>query len=200
MQVAFSLDCCDREVMAYVATTGAKNLATPCIATSRTSPELSVADRSAAPFDPMAFARFTRDSDVYVYADTRGGFTCERCPGVGAEFRRATAAEMLTHLLYEHRAKGQRVPDEATEELWKEAGTNGLILEVIFSGDRTCKAEITWRRDGLFQIWLFREVPREGEYEPEVYWSPFGREAILADSLERAKALAEDEIGSCVRS
>ncbi|AKU95100.1 hypothetical protein AKJ09_01764 [Labilithrix luteola] len=107
---------------------------------------------------------------------------------------------MLTHLLYEHRAKGQRVPDEATEELWKEAGTNGLILEVIFSGDRTCKAEITWRRDGLFQIWLFREVPREGEYEPEVYWSPFGREAILADSLERAKALAEDEIGSCVRS
>lgn len=142
----------------------------------------------------MAFARFARDSDVYVYADTRGGFTCERCPGVGAEFRCATAAEMLTHLLNEHRAKGQRVPDEAIEELRNEVGSYGPILEVIFSEDRTRKAEITWRRDGLFQVWLSREVPGEGEYEPEVYWSPLGRQAILADSLDRAKALAEDEI------
>lgn len=147
----------------------------------------------------MAFARFTRDSDVYVYEDTRGGFTCERCPGVGAQFRCATAAEMLAHLLHEHRAKGQRVPDEAIEELWNEVGIDSPTLEVIFSEDRTRKAEIGLRRDGLFQVWLFREVAGEGEFEPKVYWSPFGRETILTDSLDRAKALAEDEIRSFVR-
>ncbi len=43
----------------------------------------------------MAFARFGQDSDVYVYEDSRGGFTCERCPNVGEEFRCATATEMV---------------------------------------------------------------------------------------------------------
>jgi hypothetical protein len=144
----------------------------------------------------MAYARFARDSDVYVYADARGGFTCERCPSGGAEFRCAAAAEMLTHLLTEHRAKGQRVPDEAIEELRNEVGIYGPILHVIFSEDRTCKAEINWRRDGLFQVWLFREVPGDGECEPRAYWSPSGRETILADSLDRAKTLAEEAIRS----
>jgi hypothetical protein len=64
----------------------------------------------------MAYARFARDSDVYVYADTRGGFTCVRCPKIGEEFRCATAAEMVTHLLM-HRARGQRVPEDAITEL-----------------------------------------------------------------------------------
>jgi hypothetical protein len=64
----------------------------------------------------MAFARFGRDSDVYVYEDARGGFTCERCPRIGETFRCATAPEMVTHLL-KHRAKGDRVPDDAIKEL-----------------------------------------------------------------------------------
>ena len=68
----------------------------------------------------MAYARFARDSDVYVYADTRGGFTCERCPRVGEEFRCESPAEMVTHLLLRHRANGQLVPDEALDELRSE--------------------------------------------------------------------------------
>ena len=68
----------------------------------------------------MAFARFGLNSDVYVYEDTRGGFTCERCPAIGQQFRCQTAAEMASHLLA-HRAKGDRVPDDAIEELQLEA-------------------------------------------------------------------------------
>jgi hypothetical protein len=70
----------------------------------------------------MAYARWGRDSDVYVYEDVRRGFTCERCPRIGETFRCATAAEIVTHLLTEHRAKGQRVPDDAIAELRREAG------------------------------------------------------------------------------
>ena len=65
----------------------------------------------------MAYARFAHDCDVYVYADTRGGYTCERCPRIGETFRCVSAREMVTHLLTEHRAKGHRVPDETLEEL-----------------------------------------------------------------------------------
>ena len=67
----------------------------------------------------MAFARFGLNSNVYVYEDVRGGFTCERCPTAGQQYRCQTAAEMVTHLL-EHRAKGHRVPDSAIEELQAE--------------------------------------------------------------------------------
>ncbi|WP_141619468.1 hypothetical protein [Myxococcus sp. AB036A] len=67
----------------------------------------------------MAYARFGRDSDVYVYEDTRGGFTCERCPSVGQQFRCATAVEMATHLR-QHRAKGDVVPEDAIVELESE--------------------------------------------------------------------------------
>lgn len=144
----------------------------------------------------MAYARYARDSDVYVYADTRGGFTCERCPGIGSAFRCATAAEMVTHLLIEHRAKGQRVPDDAIDALRNEEEIHEPIVDVVLSEDRTCKAEIHRRRDGLFQVWLFREVPGDGEHEPDAFWSPLGRDAILADTFDRAKELAEEAIRS----
>jgi transcriptional regulator of met regulon len=71
----------------------------------------------------MAYARFGHDSDVYAYRDTRGGFTCERCPRVGEAFRCGTAAEMLDHLLA-HRAKGDRVPDDALDELERDVEEN----------------------------------------------------------------------------
>jgi hypothetical protein len=54
---------------------------------------------------------------VYVYADSRGGFTCERCPAAGDQFRCSTASEMVTHLLTQHRAKGQLVPEAAIDAL-----------------------------------------------------------------------------------
>jgi hypothetical protein len=65
----------------------------------------------------MALARFGRDSDVYVYEDSRGGYTCQACELLQrGEFRCATAAEMIPHLLA-HRARGDGVPESALTEL-----------------------------------------------------------------------------------
>jgi len=77
----------------------------------------------------VAFARTGGDSDVYVYADSHGGYTCEPCPkgwhprdGVDApRFRCGTAAEMIEHLLNHHRTKGERVPEGAMAALRAEA-------------------------------------------------------------------------------
>ena len=71
----------------------------------------------------MAFARFGNDSDVYVYEDTRGGYTCEWCPGIGHTYRCETAGDMVQHLL-EHRSRGDRVPDEALQELRAESDSS----------------------------------------------------------------------------
>jgi hypothetical protein len=67
-------------------------------------------------------------------------------------------------------------------------------LEVMWTSGRRGRAEIFRREDGLFQIFLYREVRGDGEWEPDVYWSPVGREAILTDTLESAKVLAEEEL------
>jgi hypothetical protein len=107
---------------------------------------------------------------------------------------------MLAHLLRQHRAKGQRVPDAALDELRAETEIDDSIVEVLFTPDRSCKAEIKRRRDGQLQVWLLREVPADSEYESEAYWSPVGRDAILTDTLERAKALAEEALRSCMDS
>jgi hypothetical protein len=74
----------------------------------------------------MSFARFGPNSDVYVYEDTNGGFTCERCPGRGQQHHCETAAEMLAHLLA-HRAKGDRVPDDAIAEI-QELISSGVTI------------------------------------------------------------------------
>lgn len=69
----------------------------------------------------MAYARFSRHSDVYVYLDVRGHLRCERCTLEGAEV--TTTAGMLAHL-ERHRARGDRVPDECLNELEADAEEN----------------------------------------------------------------------------
>jgi hypothetical protein len=59
-------------------------------------------------------------------------------------------------------------------------------VEVVWAADRKRRAEIIRRDDGLFQIFLAREVPGDGEWEPDAYWAPVGRDALLTDTLERA--------------
>ncbi len=67
-------------------------------------------------------------------------------------------------------------------------------VAVLWASDRKRRAEIMHRGDRLFQVFLYREVQGDGEYEPDAYWSPVGRDAILTDSLERATVLAEEEL------
>ena len=147
----------------------------------------------------MAYARFARDSDVYVYADAHGGFTCQRCPGAGHEFRCSTATEMVSHLEL-HRAKGHRVPQDELDALsgrrGGETAPDNPILAVLFSDDRTRKAEISLTPEGLYQVVAYREVVGDGEFEPKAYWSPMGKRIILADTMDRATNLANQELCS----
>lgn len=76
----------------------------------------------------MSYARFGWDnSDVYVYYDTGGYYNCCACalrPSTRPEnllgvesFHCQTKAEMIAHLIDEHRAAGHTVPDDCIEEL-----------------------------------------------------------------------------------
>jgi len=73
---------------------------------------------------------------VYVYADVRGGITCEDCPR-GAQFNCATPREMFEHLVA-HRSKGDRVPESALEELRQEAEPDVHVDEEL-EGLFTCR-------------------------------------------------------------
>lgn len=145
----------------------------------------------------MAYARFANDSDVYVYADVAGGFACERCPRIGETFHCATPGEMVRHLLVIHRGNGHRVPEDALDELREETANNDPAPNVeleLWSPNRKQKAEIRRRADGVFQVVLSREFFEDGPYGSYTYWSSTNREAILTDSLERARSLAEEEL------
>ena len=145
----------------------------------------------------MAYARFAKDSDVYVYADAAGGFACERCPRIGETFHSATPGEMVRHLLAIHRANGHRVPEGALAALRAEAAKESPAPNVeleIWSPNRKHKAEICRRADGVYQVVVSREFFEDGPYGSYTYWSSVNREAILADCLERARSLADEEL------
>ncbi len=71
----------------------------------------------------MSYARFSSESDVYVYASANGGIECSRCRFIAdsQEPPRNNAVmvdedEMIAHL-EKHRRAGHRVPDDAFDQL-----------------------------------------------------------------------------------
>jgi len=70
----------------------------------------------------MSYARCAPDSDVYVYASTRGGIECERCRLIQSANALANGPrnnavmvdedEMIAHL-EKHRNAGHKVPESA---------------------------------------------------------------------------------------
>ena len=67
---------------------------------------------------------------------------------------------------------------------------------MLFSDDRTRKAEISLTPEGLYQVVVYREVVGDGEFEPKSSWSPMGKNVILADTMERATNLANQDLCS----
>lgn len=81
----------------------------------------------------MAICRWSDASDLYVFRDVRGGYTCMSCELTGCrssdalaghnnpngEFHVDTPEEMLQHL-QEHKDNGNKVPDRAFSALHKE--------------------------------------------------------------------------------
>lgn len=80
-----------------------------------------------------------------------------------------------------------------SHEAAKGDGAPKLELE-LWSKSRKQKAEIRRRADGVFQLSLFREFFEDGPYGSYTYWASTNREAILTDTVERARALAEEEL------
>jgi len=78
----------------------------------------------------MAYCRFARNSDLYLFADTSGGLTCCGCqlvspPGTnGKSFRCGTRSEMIGHI-EDHRAAGHRIEQGVVEELREELAEHG---------------------------------------------------------------------------
>ena len=75
----------------------------------------------------MAYARYGSDSDVYVYLSA-DYLLCMQCNVEGLEFNSQgaiayTTADMLKHL-EQHRAVGDKVPDECVECLKQDAEEN----------------------------------------------------------------------------
>lgn len=66
----------------------------------------------------MSYARFDRDSDVYVYESTECGFVCMSCSRNWRcqSWTCDTARQMIRHLK-KHRKAGDKVPDYTLEEL-----------------------------------------------------------------------------------
>lgn len=66
----------------------------------------------------MSYCRFAWDgSDVYVYEDVSGGWTCCGCRIGENRFNSPTIEGMLLHLV-EHKKAGDFVPRYAIESLW----------------------------------------------------------------------------------
>jgi hypothetical protein len=73
----------------------------------------------------MAYARFSRHSDVYVYESNQGGWVCCLCSrNEGRTTATATRSEMIERL-QQHETNGDKVPAEAIEELRNEIETLG---------------------------------------------------------------------------
>ena len=69
------------------------------------------------------------------------------------------------------------------------------VVGVFESVDGRVRAVVHQRGDGMFQVDLQRLVAGDGEFEPREYWSPAGRSLTLADTRERAAALALEMVG-----
>jgi hypothetical protein len=70
--------------------------------------------------------------------------------------------------------------------------SNMTILEEIFSQSGWVKAVIWQRRDGILQVEIERKT--RDCLDPEEYWSRVGSTVILADSIEHARRIAEEEL------
>lgn len=72
----------------------------------------------------MSYCRWSRESDVYVYASAQAIVCCACSLGARTDFEAILRSEMLRHLK-EHEAAGHRVSAEAVARLHEEVVSFG---------------------------------------------------------------------------
>ena len=76
----------------------------------------------------MAYARFGRESDLYVY-EQADGIVCLRCKlNESGTTITTTRSEMLRHR-EEHRRAGDKVPEHAFDELRADMAKDGDVIK-----------------------------------------------------------------------
>ncbi len=68
------------------------------------------------------------------------------------------------------------------------------VVQEIPSGDGKRKATLWRREDGLIEVEILRWVPGH-DHEPS-YWSRVGRGVTLIDTVEKARAVAVEELAT----
>lgn len=74
----------------------------------------------------MSYARFSDDSDVYIFEHANGFIQCCGCliteaePPEWAGFYNAQTAREMIHHIYQHMSIGHKVPDRCLERINKE--------------------------------------------------------------------------------
>lgn len=67
----------------------------------------------------MSYCRFSKDSDVYMYAHYQGGIDCCACRLEGRSVRLSDVVDALEHL-QQHVDAGHKVPSYAVDQLAEE--------------------------------------------------------------------------------
>jgi hypothetical protein len=76
----------------------------------------------------MSYARFSDESDVYVYEDSTHGLVCCMCILTSKWFIAGNDYQALLTHLAEHRAAGHLVPDDAITQLQREQAGESFDL------------------------------------------------------------------------
>lgn len=71
----------------------------------------------------MSYARFV-ESDIYVYLDVSGYLVCVLCTLNEANTFRANNTQMMVAHIKQHEAKGDYVPSDIYQNLWKDDKEN----------------------------------------------------------------------------
>lgn len=69
-------------------------------------------------------------------------------------------------------------------------------VEAMWSQDRWLRTTIYRRGDGHFSVELERLVPGDAEYEEPPHWGRVGHGVVLTDTLDRAREIACELLGS----
>lgn len=81
----------------------------------------------------MAYARFAPDSDVYVFLDSEGAFSCCGC-SISEKSPFFTTTEALLDHLVDHERNGDRVPAYCEEALIRDRVENDHWIAVAQGG------------------------------------------------------------------
>jgi len=82
----------------------------------------------------MSYCRMGPDSDVYLYADINGGWSCCGCAFVESSTARFYSLEHVFDHMVEHRQAAQKVPERVFDRLRREIMERDGLVDIPYVG------------------------------------------------------------------